>query len=187
MAEPFWIERSRDAVSRYAADVHRCEEEFAASFGDISPVEFACAAWRVATPPLSDPGHVRRHRRVLAAECVRNSWDGSPLAHVTLAAPLPAELTVSRQWWRDRGWRDWPEIFGQFVEPARQDLAKVPYLRTVLHMDAPIPLDGLPPAPEVPGPDLAETAHRALVVLARELNALLGPVVEQLDAGVQRG
>ncbi|MEO3781979.1 hypothetical protein ABGB12_01510 [Actinocorallia sp. B10E7] len=181
MVEPFWIDRSRDGIDRYAQDVHRHVAEFAASWGDISPVEFACAAWRVATPPLSDPGQVRRHRRILSAECVRNPWDGSLLARVELAAPLPVELTASRRWWRDRGWRDWPKIFGHFVEPAEQDLAKVPYLRTVLRMDAPLPLADLPPAPEEPRPDLPGTAHRALVVVTRELNALLDPILAQLD------
>ncbi len=85
---------------------------------------------------------------MLTATCDRNPWDGGLAARVTLAAPLPAELTWSRQWWRDRGWRDWPQMFGQFVVPTEQDVARGPYLRATLIVEAPFPLDGLPAAPE---------------------------------------
>src|SRR5437868_10247220 len=109
----FWLDRadrgrSRAGIDRYADQVLQRMEEFAPSWDDIAPVEFACAAWRVATPPLLNPGLVRTHRRILTAECLRNPWDGSLFARVRLAAPLPAELTVSRAGWRDRGCRDWP-------------------------------------------------------------------------------
>ena len=93
-------------------------------------------------------------------------------------------MTVSRAWWRDRGSRDWPNIFGQFVDPADQDLAKIPYVRSTLQMDAPIPMDDLPAAPDRPRADLPEIAHRALVILVRELDALLSPVVTHLDRGI---
>ncbi|MDL4776366.1 MULTISPECIES: hypothetical protein [Thermomonosporaceae] len=174
-------ERARGGAGRYAERLRDNVGEFGAAWGDIAPVEFACAAWRVATPPLTSPGYVRWHRRVLSATCVRNTWDGSLTARVRLVSPPPAPLTVSRTWWRDRGWQGWPEVFGQFVEPAEQDLAKAPHLRASLEMDAPVPLGRLPAAPDGLDGTLEETAHRALVVLVGELNELLAPIIAQLE------
>jgi hypothetical protein len=51
----------------------------------------------------------------------------------------------------------------------------------LLLIDAPLPLADLPPAPEEPGPELPELAIRAVSVLVRELNDLLGPMLGQLD------
>ncbi|MDG9674240.1 hypothetical protein [Micromonospora sp. DH14] len=42
----------------------------------------------------------------------------------------------------------------------------------------------LSPTPEGPDDDVAAAARRAVVVLARELNDLLAPMIGQLDAGV---
>ncbi|MBP2708226.1 hypothetical protein JOL79_31050 [Microbispora sp. RL4-1S] len=186
--EAFWVdhragrERAPNGVSRYAELLRDNAGEFDGVWGDIAPVAFASAAWRVATPPLASPAIVRWHRRVLTASCLRNGWDGSMIARLTLVSPMPSQLTRSRAWWRDRGWQGWPAILGQYVEPAERELTKIPYLRPVVMVDAPLPLDDLPPAPDAPGDDLAEVAHRALVVLARELNQLVGPLIEQLDA-----
>ncbi|MFG1885124.1 hypothetical protein [Micromonospora sp. NPDC049102] len=51
-------------------------------------------------------------------------------------------------------------------------------------MEAPLPLDGLPPTPDGPDDHVAAAARRAVVVLARELDDLLAPVIGQLDSGV---
>jgi hypothetical protein len=183
----FWIdheydrERADDGISRYGAHVRSNLDEFSGSWGDIAPVAFACAAWRLATPPVLSPGYVRWHRRVLDASCVRNSWDGTLTAQVNLVSPWPAALTWSRDWWQDRGWQDWPEVFGQFVEPAERDLAKIPYLRASLLVEGPVPLDDLPGAPEGPGDDIEGTARRAVIVLVKELNELVSPLLRQLD------
>ena len=45
-------------------------------------------------------------------------------------------------------------------------------------------LDDLPPAPDGPGNDVPQRARLAVAVLVRELNELLSPAVEQLDAGL---
>ncbi|GAA3454311.1 hypothetical protein [Dactylosporangium matsuzakiense] len=177
----FWLDRDRD---RYTARVEAHPNGFAYALGDIAPVAFACAAWTFATPPVLDPGYVRWHRRVLAATCRRNPFDGGLMARVELVSPLPAELTTTRAWWRDRGWRGWPELFGQFVQPGDRDLARYPHLRTTLLIEAPLPLDGLPAAPEpgTAGGALAVAAARAVAVLARDLSDLIGPVLQQLDS-----
>ncbi|WP_433199225.1 hypothetical protein ACQP00_26575 [Dactylosporangium sp. CS-047395] len=176
----FWVDRDHD---RYEHLVRAHAGGFTYTLGDIAPVAFACAAWTFATPPILDPGYVRWHRRVLSATCSRNPFDGGLTARVELVSPLPAELTTTRAWWRDRGWRGWPELFGQFVQPTDRDLSRNPHLRTTLLLEAPLPLDGLPEAPEPDtGPDdLALAASRAVAVLVRDLADLVGPVVQQLD------
>ncbi|HEX2315911.1 MAG TPA: hypothetical protein VHJ17_19350 [Thermomonospora sp.] len=183
----FWIdhdydrERAAGRVSRYGEHVRRNVAEFADSWGDIAPVTFACAAWRLATDPFLTPGYVRWHRRVWNATCSRNTWDGSLTAHVTLVSPLPAELTVSREWWRDRGWRDWPQTFGQFLAPSAEDVSKSPHLRGVLLVDTPVPLDRLPAAPEGPHADVEGAARHAVAVMVKELNDLVDPILRRLE------
>jgi hypothetical protein len=155
-----WVDDryDREHGGRYAAHVAAHLDDFVDTWGDIAPVSFACVAWRLAVPPSLSPGYVRWHRRVLDAECVRNPYDGGLLARVMLASPWPAALADSHVWWRDRGWRGWPELFGQFVRPSDRDLSRVPYARATLAVEAPLPLDGLPPAPEPPA-RLSTPAH----------------------------
>jgi hypothetical protein len=174
----FWVDRDHD---RYRGLVRARQAAFADTLDDIAPVAFACAAWTLASPPALDPGYVRWHRRVLSAVCVRNPFDGGLTARVELVSPLPAELTTSRAWWRDRGWRGWPELFGQFVQPTDRDLSRNPHLRTTLLVEAPLPLDGLPVAPEQPA-GIEDAAERAVTVLVRDLGDLIGPVLQQLDS-----
>ncbi|MFI6294511.1 hypothetical protein ACIBEJ_23170 [Nonomuraea sp. NPDC050790] len=180
MAKAFWIDQDfdRDRHGRYAAHVEKNLPEF--EWGDIAPVRFACAAWRLATPPSLDPGYVRWDRRVLDATCARNTWDGTLTARVRIVSPLPEPLTRSRAWWRDRGWQGWQELFGQYVEPTQQDLARSPFLRATLLVEAPVPLAGLPPEPEGPHERVEESAQRAVAVLVRELNELVSPILDQL-------
>ncbi|MEU8086732.1 hypothetical protein AB0B57_24360 [Micromonospora sp. NPDC049101] len=193
MSEPraFWLdeqfdrEHGTDTGGRYEAEVRRRIDDFADTWGDISPVEFAATAWRVAT--ALSPGFVRWHRRIVSATCARSPWDGSMVCAVTVVSRWPAELTWTKQWQRDRGWRDWPQLFGQYTTPTEQDQTRSPHLRAMLQVEAPVPLDQLPPAPDGPDDDVATTARRAMVVLARELNDLLAPMIGQLDAGVPAG
>jgi len=99
-----------------------------------------------------------------------------------MVSPLPAALSASKAWWHDRGWQDWPQVLGQFVEPAQRDLAKYPFVRPVLHLDVPVPLDALPATPDGPDDALGATAQRALAGVVRELNRIVGPIVAQLDS-----
>jgi len=187
-SQAFWIdddfdrEHAADAVSRYGCEVRGRASEFAESWGDISPVTFTAIAWRLAT--TLEPGYVRWHRRVVAANCLRSPWDGSLTCEVSLVSPWPAELTWTRQWWRDRGWRDWPQLFGQYVPPSEQDLTRSPHLRATLLVQAPVRLADLPPAPAGPGDEVPQRAQLAVAVIVRELNDLISPIVEQLEAGL---
>jgi hypothetical protein len=184
----FWLdenfdrEHAPDGHSRYAAEVRRRVGEFCDAWGDIAPVTFAVTAWRVAA--TLSPGYVRWHRRIVSATCVRSPWDGSLTCEVTLVSAWPAELTWTKQWCRDRGWRDWPQLFGQYVPPSEQDLTRNPHLRASLLVQAPVRLDDLPAAPDGPDGELEQTARRAVTVLVRELNELITPMIGQLEAGV---
>lgn len=187
-SQAFWVdqdfdrERAPDGISRYGAEVRARAPEFAESWGDISPVAFAVVAWRLAAE--LQPAYVRWHRRILSAKCLQSPWDASLTCEVVIVSPWPAELTWTRQWWRDRGWRDWPQLFGQYVPPSEQDLTKSPHLRSSLLVQAPVRLDDLPPAPAGPDAELSQRAQLAVAVLARELSELIWPLVEQLEAGL---
>lgn len=172
----------REHGGRFARLVGARPEAFADTWGDIAPVTFAVAAWRLAVPPALTPGYVRFHRRVIAAELTRNAYDGGLTATVLLAVPWPPALHTSRVWARDRGWRGWPEAFGQFVDPTDQDLARAPHLRASLRVDAPLPLDGLPPAPAGPDDGVAVAARHAVTVAVRSLNELLDPLNAEVGA-----
>ncbi|MGC4887334.1 hypothetical protein [Micromonospora sp. DT227] len=184
----FWLdenvdrERGADGRGRFENEVLRRTDEFAATWGDIAPVAFAATAWRLATGLT--PGYVRWHRRIVSATCAPSPWDGSLIVAVSVVSRWPAELTWTRQWQRDRGWRDWPQMFGQYTTPTDQDLTRSPHLRAMVQVEAPIPLGDLPPAPDGPEDSVASAARRAVVVLTRELNELLGPVIGQLEAGM---
>jgi hypothetical protein len=184
----FWIEQGYDreraaapSSSRYREHVRSNLADLSDSLGDIAPVRFACAAWRLATPPTLSPGYVRAHRRVLSAACVRNEYDGGLGCRVSLVAPWPRELTSNRVWAHDRAWREWPVVLGQYVEPLPHDLARAPYARATLLVEAPLPVDRLPPAPATPDEEVPGAATRAVAALARELNALLEPLLRQLE------
>jgi len=181
----FWVEPDRDRADRYADHVRANLSEFAETWGDISPVGFAATAWRLAAPPELEPGYVRWHRRIVGAWLWRNQWDGGLTAAVTLVSPWPGELTWSKQWARDRGWRDWPQVFGQYVLPTPRDIAASPHLRASLNVEAPLPLEGLPVPPDEPDERRVEAlAQRAVTVLVRALDDLLHPLVTQLDGEI---
>jgi hypothetical protein len=204
MTTVFRLDRGHESRELFDERVHLHADLFADAWGDIAPVRFACAAWRVATPPLGIPAYVRWHRRVLSAECVRNSWDGTLTARVHLVAPPPVRLAGLRPQGstaphapsmpfggtdeeppadpEDGAWRGWPVSFGQYVAPTDHDLARGPFLRASVLVETPVPLDNLPQPPEGPVAGFEADAARAVGVLARALDRLLSPVVADLDA-----
>ncbi|WP_431955608.1 hypothetical protein [Nocardia lijiangensis] len=183
----FWIDRqydresAGDGQSRFGRHVERHAADFADCWGDIAPVSFACVAWRLATPPHLEPGFARFHHRVLSADCLRNPWDGTLIARLSIVSPWPDVLSSSRVWGRDRGWRGWPETFGQYLAPSHEEISRNPYARATLLIDAPISLDELPAPPDARTSELVGLADRAVTVITRELNELLVPMLTALD------
>ncbi|GAA1893436.1 hypothetical protein [Asanoa iriomotensis] len=172
-----WLDQESD---RYGAAVRQKIAEFAETWGDVASTGFAATAWRIATE--LEPAYLRRHPRVISATCRRNTWDGTLTCEAAIAAPWPAELSGNRHWTQDRGWRDWPQTFGQYLTPTDHDVVRAPHLRTQLLVAATIPPDHLPPTPPGPAADEVEhAARRAVAVIARELNDLLGPLLTQLE------
>ncbi|SNS97658.1 hypothetical protein SAMN05421812_102591 [Asanoa hainanensis] len=173
MKAAFWLDEAR----RAAYDGALRTADFEDAWGDIAPVTFAATAWQAATATA----YARWHPRVTDATCRRNTWDGTLTADVAIVAPWPTELASSRPWTRDRGWRDWPQTFGQYLVPTDHDVARAPHLRTQLLISATVPADHLPPAPHGPADEVGQAAHHAVAVIARELDDLLGPLLAQLD------
>ncbi|TQS41999.1 hypothetical protein [Cryptosporangium phraense] len=188
----------RGTHERYLQLVRFHHDFFADAWGDIAPVEFAAAAWRIATPPLATPSYVRWHRRVLSAEVVRNSWDGTLIGRVQVVTPPPFDVGRLPRVTSDTPptspfgddhvkqgegiWRNWANTFGQFVAPTDRDIARGPFLRASALVEAPLPLAGLPPAPEGPLDGFEEDAARAVTVLARGLDRILSPIVTALES-----
>jgi hypothetical protein len=194
----FWIdteddrESASDRVSRYGAYVRMAA--FEPYTDDGQAVELAIFAWERATGPVMAPGYVREHHRVSAARLHRSDWDGSLLARVDLVMPQPPHL----RWMRtdeERGfWRDWPSqraLSGleRFYEPDSDELARDPYLLTTASLRFTVPSGDLPQPPYVDLPNvrtldalaLVETCKQSVTVLVRELNAIVGPVIDRIE------
>jgi hypothetical protein len=186
-AEPLrvcWVDREHDrasasdGVSRYGAYLRDHAGLFdpwgeAADGVTGDPVEFAIAAFRVATGPIMSPGYVRWHGRVQGHDATRSEDDGGLVLSVTLAAPSPVRLP-----WDWRGWeRDFP---GDYWEP--DDRRPVGLAR--LELRWPVPTDRLvtPAPPKVAGVPNLRDATRAVAVLVEQVNTTVGPVLADLDA-----
>jgi hypothetical protein len=180
VAEPFWIddaydrEYAGDGISRYGTYLN-INPAWADDYTD-SPVELACAAFRVATSPNMAPGYVRTHSRVLAATCAP-CWEfegGAIKADVTLALSRPPEELRDEHGWT--GWR-WPGA----VEPSPVELvpnaAMLPMVRLVFLVPSGLlyaPAD----APTRLTVDDAKTSARWLV---EALNDKAGPILDRLE------
>jgi hypothetical protein len=96
LTDPFHVddhndtEQASDGHSRFGAyirqNLHEFHDDDPARFS-TDPVQFATAAFYVASQPVMAPGYVRTHPRILLTTCDDNTWDGSLLATVDLAAP----------------------------------------------------------------------------------------------------
>jgi hypothetical protein len=168
-----------DGVSRYGAYVRDYARLFdpwqdAPDGVTTDPVEFAIAAFRVATGPIMSPGLVRWHPRVYGYGLDRNDLDGRLVVSVTLATPAPLRLPG----W---AWRGWERDFGdRFLEP--EDRGPVALAR--LELRWPLAVDQLhrPGRPRVPGrPNLVD-ATTAVAAVVGSANHTAGPVLTALEA-----
>ena len=137
-------------------------------------VEFAVAAFRVATGPIMWPGFARWHPRVCGYGAARDDYDGRLVVSVTLATPAPVRLPG----WSWRGWdRDFHD---RFLEPA--DRGPVALARLELRW----PLDGdqlhLPARPRVSGQPNLVDAMSAVAAVVGSVNHTAGPVLTALEA-----
>jgi hypothetical protein len=179
-----WIDREHDrasasdGVSRYGAylrDHSRLFDPWAEAPNGITrdPVDFAIAAFKVATGPIMAPGLVRWHGRVCDYAATWREPDAGLLLSVTLAAPSPGRLP-----WHWRGWER--DFHGDWLEP---DDGR-PVGLTRLELRWPVPSDQLPTPrqPRRPGvPNLAD-ATGAVAVLVEQVNATVGPILADLEA-----
>jgi hypothetical protein len=179
-----WIDRdddhasASDGVSRYGAYLPDHAHLFdpwgdAADGVTADPVEFAIAAFKVATGPIMSPGYVRWHGRVRNYAATWSEHDGRLLLSVTLAVPSPVRLP-----WDWRGWER--DFYDRYLEP--DDSRPVGLARLELHW--PVPTDQLPTPsrPRWPGvPNLAEAA-RTVAALVDQVNTTCGPVLANLEA-----
>jgi hypothetical protein len=137
------------------------------------PVEFAIAAFQVATGPIMSPGHLRWHGRVQGHDAGRSAQDGRLVLQVTLAVPSPVRLP-----WDWRGWER--DFHGRYLEP--DDRRPVGLARLGLRW--PVPTDQLPPPrrPKRSGIPNLRDANRAVAVLVDQVNATCGPILADLEA-----
>jgi hypothetical protein len=169
-----------DGQSRYGAYVRDHARLFdpwqdAPDGVTTDPVEFAVAAFRVATGPIMSPGFVRWHPRVYGYGTERNDQDGRLVVSVTLATPAPLRLPGYT-------WRGWERDFhDRFLEP--EDRGPVALAR--LELRWPLAVDQLhrPARPRVPGQPNLVDAKAAVAVLVGSANHTAGPVLAALETG----
>jgi hypothetical protein len=169
-----------DGHSRYGAYVRDYARLFdpwqdAPDGVTTDPVEFAMAAFRVATGPIMSPGFVRWHPRVCGYGTDRSDLDGCLVVSVILATPAPLRLPG----WSWRGWER--DFHDRFLEP--EDRGPVALAR--LELRWPLASDQLhrPARPRPPGrPNLAD-ATAAVAAVVGSANHTAGPVLAALEAG----
>jgi hypothetical protein len=185
-AEPLacWIDHDHDraaasdGVSRYGAylrDHARVFDPWQDAPDGITrnPVDFAIAAFKVATGPIMSPGYLRWHGRVCDYATTWSDHDGQLLLSVTLAAPSPVRLG-----WDWRGWER--DFHDRYLEP---DDARPAGLAR-LELRWPVGTDQLPTPtrPRRPGVANLADATRAVAVLVDQVSATVGPVLADLEA-----
>ncbi|WP_344923055.1 hypothetical protein [Streptosporangium oxazolinicum] len=176
---------SNGKISRYGNYLRRNEEMFADGWGTSDPVRFAGIAWSIANEPIMTPGYVQPCGRVLGSRVHASGWDGSLTAEVTLATEWPAALARDERAWRgERGfWRSWSAVSysGTLRGPGEEELTRSPYLLTTSQALFTLDAGGLPPVPAEPGPWAEQAARVAVAALVKKLNAVVGPIIEQLE------
>jgi hypothetical protein len=179
-----WIDRDHDranasdGVSRYGAYLRDHAHLFnlwgeAPDGVTADPVEFAIAAFKVATGPIMSPGYLRWHGRVCDHSAGRSEDDDRLLLSVTLAVPSPVRLP-----WDWRGWER--DFHDRYLEPDDRR----PVGLAQLELRWPVPTDQVPTPtrPRRPGVPNRRDATGAVAVLVEQVNATVGPVLADLEA-----
>jgi hypothetical protein len=179
-----WIDHDHDrtsasdGVSRYGAYLRDHADLFdpwrdAPQGVTGDPVEFAVAAFKVATGPIMSPGYVRWHGRVQGYDAGRSEHDSGLLLTVTLAVPAPVRLPWS--------WRGWERDFhDRYREP--DDRRPVGLARLELRWPVGTGQLPTPSRPRRLGMPNLRDATRAVAVLVEQVNATVGPVLAELEA-----
>jgi hypothetical protein len=168
-----------DGISRLGAYLRR-DRWLSAPEGDLEPVGFAAAVWRIATPPVMAPGYVRIRRDLTAVTA--HPSDGIPdllvvTVHVPIGWPRGRNTHPAA-----RGWRGWirPRSFDDGPDAYHDPDEDRPALLTTARLRLPIPAGDLP----VPGRDRGgavdlRAAKSACSVIAAHINAA-GPLLAVL-------
>lgn len=184
-------EYASNGRSRYGSYVQQHASEFRDAWsttpGPIKdPVEFAVAAWRVATGPIMAPGYVKIRPDVGSITLHRDGYDGSLYAQIVV--PLSHEHFERGNNPFPYSWQDWErepnyESVGYqgLFEPDSPGVSK----RVAVLGSVTVRVPGhewphlvVPSAYE--GPTLVAEAQEAVSVLVQHINDDAGPVVAKL-------
>lgn len=197
----FWIDyeydrqMASDGRSRFASYVRRAAatpewtECWDGTWDDdaVRAVHFASEAWRVATTPVMSPGYVRRHPRIRSARVAVNPWNASLAAGVEIIIPQPRQLAAVRDSGDCSMWWDWRQEIcsGEqiYLEPGDEELSRHRFMVATTTLAFPLPVGGLPSAPDGPGAWIEDAAQRAVTALCTELEHVVGPVLAVLENG----
>lgn len=172
-----------DGVSRYGGYLAQHRHVFHRD-GDQAPptvdaVEYALAAWTIASPPIMAPGYVSFHPRI---QNVTMHWDNEHRAAcaVHIAAPAPAATKALRSLWRDWVCDSWLD---RWFDPYDNDRVTV---LTTLTVRVPLNPRRLPAPRYRSGIAQTQTAKDAVAALCTVLNTELNGLLAALDTPTRR-
>ncbi|WP_457029252.1 hypothetical protein [Kitasatospora sp. P5_F3] len=164
-------ERASDGHSRYGAYLADRAEQFSDLGDPLTPVEFAIAAWRVATSPVMSPGYVRVRHDLTGLTTGR---DDEGNLHLRLELPLPHRALAIRPSSRPADWdarsdRWNPCPWSLLVEP---EAITRPTLLTTAALLLPVPVaDLVAPTSGYDRQRTTKEAKSAVQALVRHVNA----------------
>ncbi|MFJ4091211.1 hypothetical protein ACIPYS_06465 [Kitasatospora sp. NPDC089913] len=174
-------ERASDGHSRYGAYLAQHAHRFTDDGAPLSDVEFAAAAWQVATAPVMAPGYVRIRPDLLDLAPVLDPDGALHLrARVALRHHHLAQRPAGLADWQRNPWHDheqWPVL-------GSPDATDRPALLITAEVCVPIPGHDLPrPTATRPGRTLTYEAQMATNNLVAYANFRLAPLVAELLGG----
>ena len=172
-------DNASDRYSRYGAYVAQHAGDFDAwSPQPLTAAEFATAAWRIATSPIMSPGYVRI-RPDLYGIGLNISEDDPSLLVARISVPLPhsqlrTRLPYEFRDWEHSSYREHP--YPEFVYPPDSNVSVL----TAASVSVPMSDRNLLAPKHLRGRGLVDEARQAVRLLATQINAVGGPVVERL-------